>query len=364
MRALERLVGDPEAFLGEVWEQRHAFYPAREAFADLVSLSEVDSLLALAGTDVRVFGGDPQDAPPKRYLDGATLNLMSVHLHHSGTARFCAELTDRLHHPVGANVYLTPPRSQAFPPHYDDRDVFIVQLQGRKRWRVFDSRVAVLPLAEPHPGVPEEQRGAVLEDRFLEAGEVLYLPRGVVHEAGTADTLSLHVTLGVHVFRAMDLFAGALRHVARRDERFRRALPPGFLDGRDLQPLLEELVAALPGALRAAEGTPFLASRLLSESASWPDGRFQQLADLEAVEVDTPLERRPGALCRVLVEGGRAVLDFPGGRVSGPPHLLEAFRFVAGSHELTPRDLPGLSDASRVVLARRLVREGLLRALP
>jgi len=37
---------------------------------------------------------------------------------------------------VGSNAYLTPRSSQGFAPHYDDVDVFILQQEGSKRWRV------------------------------------------------------------------------------------------------------------------------------------------------------------------------------------------------------------------------------------
>ena len=37
----------------------------------------------------------------------------------------------------GANSYITPPASQGFKPHYDDVEVFMLQLEGRKRWRIF-----------------------------------------------------------------------------------------------------------------------------------------------------------------------------------------------------------------------------------
>ena len=36
-----------------------------------------------------------------------------------------------------ANIYLTPGNAQGFHPHYDSHDVFVVQLQGTKRWRVW-----------------------------------------------------------------------------------------------------------------------------------------------------------------------------------------------------------------------------------
>ncbi|KAF6768056.1 hypothetical protein AHF37_03831 [Paragonimus kellicotti] len=41
---------------------------------------------------------------------------------------------------VGANVYLTPPKSQGFAPHYDDIEAFILQLEGSKHWRIYAPR--------------------------------------------------------------------------------------------------------------------------------------------------------------------------------------------------------------------------------
>ena len=36
-------------------------------------------------------------------------------------------------------MYITPADAQGFAPHYDDVDVFILQVEGRKLWRLYDS---------------------------------------------------------------------------------------------------------------------------------------------------------------------------------------------------------------------------------
>jgi len=51
----------------------------------------------------------------------------------------CSILQDWFGCVVGANVYITPPNSQGFAPHYDDVDVFILQVEGRKLWKLYDS---------------------------------------------------------------------------------------------------------------------------------------------------------------------------------------------------------------------------------
>ena len=41
------------------------------------------------------------------------------------------------------NMYRTPPEARGFGAHYDFEDVFIVQVQGSKRWRVWEPDAAV-----------------------------------------------------------------------------------------------------------------------------------------------------------------------------------------------------------------------------
>lgn len=38
---------------------------------------------------------------------------------------------------VGANLYLTPPDSQGFAPHYDDIEAFVLQIEGKKLWKIY-----------------------------------------------------------------------------------------------------------------------------------------------------------------------------------------------------------------------------------
>ena len=107
-----------------------------------------------------------------------------------------------------ANAYLTPPHSQTVPAHADDRDVLVFQLRGRKHWKVYKN----IPMLHPYPheqvgkadiAVPESVlNGPLAFDGCLSPGDVLYLPRGMVHEASTVDLdgppdLSFHITVAL-----------------------------------------------------------------------------------------------------------------------------------------------------------------------
>ncbi len=126
--------------------------------------------------------------------------------------------------------YLTPAGSQGFPPHYDYVEKFVMQLEGKKRWRLYRPRFSntkwgggnfckiflfrndyeVLPrfssrkiwilypspqllynsLHTPSYFIPflpsanftEADIGDPIIDVVLEAGDLLYFPRGTIHQ--------------------------------------------------------------------------------------------------------------------------------------------------------------------------------------
>ncbi|XP_044471379.1 uncharacterized protein LOC123200301 isoform X3 [Mangifera indica] len=111
---------------------------------------------------------------------------------------------------VGANMYLTPPNSQGLACHYDDHCVFVCQLFGSKQWKVFSQPCVQLPrLYYPRAivnGVEVESSKNEYRQFSLEKGDILYIPRGFLHEACTDNGkpsesagYSLHLTLGIEV---------------------------------------------------------------------------------------------------------------------------------------------------------------------
>src|SRR5207244_11533076 len=105
-------------------------------------------------------------------------------------ATLCRDLETGLHCPGNINMYLTPAGAQGFGPHFDDHDVFIVQIEGYKRWRLYES-ARKLPLKFEDLIVPRERLVGPVEEVRLEPGDLLYLPPGFVHEALPSEQASL-----------------------------------------------------------------------------------------------------------------------------------------------------------------------------
>jgi hypothetical protein len=202
----------------------------------------------------------------------------------------------------------------------------------------------------------------------LRQGDLLYIPRGVTHEAMTTDDSSIHLTLGVHVWRWADLLREAILSVADTDVRLRHSLPIGVLaaDGAaGLDARLRELLHACAESAEARGALLRMGLRLVKRREPVPDGHFESLDGLDAIAPETWLRRRAGMLCGVSGQDESVTIVFPGGTLTGPPTLERALRFVAGADVFQVQDLPGpewapLSAKAQVVLAKRLVRAGLL----
>jgi hypothetical protein len=89
------------------------------------------------------------------------------------------------------------------------------------------------------------------------------------------------------------------------------------------------------------------------------DGQLSEVAALASIDLDTPLERRP----TVLAELDGTTLVFEGKRVSFPERVAEELDAVYDADgPFSAAELPGaLDDEGRLVLVRRLIREGFLR---
>ena len=279
---------------------------------------------------------------------GATLVLQGLHLHWHPAAVYCRELEAALGCPVQANAYWTPSAAHGFDVHHDTHDVFVLQVAGRKRWRVYPP-VVELPLAA-QKWKPADVDPAVI-DVELGPGDTLYLPRGWPHEAETSAEHSLHVTVGMHPPTRLDALRAALDACAE-DVEFRRALAP---DGRLPGDLVDRLRERLsPDEVGARARRRFVDSR----RPILPD-QLSQLAT--AIEADTVVRRRETVIADL---GDDGVLRFEGREVAFPSHAHDALRWIhAQEDEFTAFDLATALDlAGRLVLIRRLVREGYLRA--
>jgi len=369
--ALSRAVEpfEVERFLAEHWERQPLVVPRGEEarFDDLLSTQDVERLitetgirepafrLVKAGETVSGYTTDLSWRPlpftgvaeVQRVLEeferGATIVLQGLHHLWLPLARYCRHLESFFGHPVQANAYYTPAGSQGLPVHHDTHEVISLQVAGSKRWLVYEP-VLELPLKNQRYRSALGEPGEPMLDVTLRAGDTLYLPRGWLHQALTSDDDSLHITVGINVRRWIDE-ARAELDAAEDVLAFRHTI-----DAED-PPELPSLDA---DAVRARARERFVRSR-----RPVLDGQLSELRALAALTADDELERRD----TVIADLDGTTLAFEGRSLRFPARLGPELEFlVTIEAPFRASELPGeLDDAGRLVLVRRLVREGFLR---
>jgi hypothetical protein len=376
LRAIEPVA--PEQFLAEHWERRPLHVGRREParFDDLLSLRDAERLvtepglrfpafrLVRAGEKLResdytedvswrpvAFTGTARvPRVVAEFEAGATIVLQGLHLNWTPLARYARGLEARLGHPAQANAYYTPRHSQGLPVHHDTHDVFVLQVSGSKRWLVYEP-VVELPLKDQRYRAEDGGPGDVVLDVTLHAGDTLYLPRGWLHEALTSDEDSLHLTVGVNVYPWIEAVRAAVDRCAA-DVGFRRSVDS---DGGSLLERLEEELD--PERVERAARERFVRTR-----RPILDGQLRQLSALDNLSAGTVVERRETVIADLDVEED-VRLSFEGKQLVLPAQTEPEVAFAVETESpFRASDLPGrLGEPGRLILIRRLVREGFLR---
>ncbi|HEY6688423.1 MAG TPA: cupin domain-containing protein [Propionibacteriaceae bacterium] len=328
---LPRLIAvDRDQFASQYWGQQPLLSPADDlpatGFTELLDARAIDELVSKRGLRTpflrvakngatladRTFtapGGVgagiadqvSDDKLVRLFADGSTLVLQALHRVWPPILEFCQRLAAELGHPVQANAYVTPPQNQGFSAHYDVHDVFVLQIEGEKRWRIhrpiLESPLRDQPWADRKAQVEKRAQEPPLIEALLRPGDCLYLPRGYLHAATALGGVSTHLTLGVHVWTryalAEQLMHQALQTLANNPA-VRGSLAPGIdvADPTELRQDVELVTAALAGAVKHADidqMSEALLRNARSNQRAEPVGPLKQLRDADVIAADTQI---------------------------------------------------------------------------
>lgn len=171
------------------------------------------------------------------YGEGCSVRLLNPQTYVEAVHSLCYTLAEHFSSFVGANVYLTPAGTQGFAPHWDDIDAFVLQLEGKKKWKVYKPRndEEELPLVSSGNLDREELEESPIIETTLETGDLLYMPRGFIHEAQSCeDDHSLHITISANQKNTWSdylkiLLPAALELATESDVEFRKTLPRNYM---------------------------------------------------------------------------------------------------------------------------------------
>jgi lysine-specific demethylase/histidyl-hydroxylase NO66 len=199
----------------------------------------------------------------------------------------------------------------------------------------------------------------------LEPGDALYLPRGTIHAAQALGETAIHLTVGVHPLTRYHLVRELLQ-AAQDDPELRRSLPMG-VDLSDPAVIADHLAATLDALHRRIDAVPAarlaeaLGADLMRRTRPVAIGPLAQLATADTLAPDTRLRLRPALRLKLdRTDGGRLRIMLLDRSIELPAGTGDAVKVAVGGPAFAVADLPGLEPDEQLVLARRLVREGVL----
>ena len=371
---------DPREFKRDYWEHSPLIIRRREPsfYHGLLTLADVDAVLSspVRAPHLRVLREGAEinvDSPSQvasaeavyeQFRNGCTIALHFLHERIPTLAQLCRSLAGELSAACQVNAYLTPPGEKGLATHYDTHDVFILQIAGTKHWRLFEETVH-LPLEGQRMRPRTEPQTDPTAEFDLLAGDALHLPRGFAHDAAAVDSISLHLTVGVRPVTWAFVILTAVEAAIEQDPRFRESLPLGFAADMGIRRAVESNLPVLLDTLRkqvdAEQVIDNAVTAARNRTAPVLDGHLLDLEAVPRLQLETRVRHRPGVSLTLTAEGEKVELSLNGKTLRMPHFVTADLEFISHADEFTARDLPGdLNESGRLVLVKRLVREGIL----
>lgn len=386
-------------FLSECWQKKPWYVDRGQAnyFKYLISKEEYHAILDTYGGredfTVSVMGSHI-DAPsmnnarkPKSFwtgdrireafTKGATIRIGNTAQYVKAIKQLQQHFEARLHTDVNINLYHTPPNSRAFGAHFDDHDVFIVQISGKKVWKIFSphqpSPVEVLRrgrstwISRELPGKTKMRILPPIEkeqELLLEAGDLLYVPRGHVHQVFTQDEESMHLTVAAPVVTWYEVVIHALMETLKTSEGMREALPAGFAEKPFSEKYYHEMIAKVKEELNKN-----LTPKNMLASLDEMSKRFLITRDpvreevVESIElsVESKVRIRADMSYRLEETLTEVILYFFGGYVIFPIRASSMLTYILEQKVFVVKNLPTqMTDKSRLYVTEKLIAEGFL----
>jgi len=222
-----------DEFLDKYWGRRAVLIPGDQSkFAELFGWTEVNNYLNAArkSYDGMRLVYDKKPLGPEQFArvdhwlsEGATLVINSANQIDPVVGSFASMLARDLNTHVNVNCYASCPSKQGFDNHFDQHDVFVVHVEGRKSWKVFEpTQTYPLHLQGTDKGDPPDTEPYI--ECELTPGDVLFIPRGHWHYA-VAETPSIHLTVGPESRAGGEFLLWIAHQLISGEEFFRRDFP-------------------------------------------------------------------------------------------------------------------------------------------
>ncbi len=231
----------------------------------------------------REFSSGEDTRPDPALVDalmriGATTVIDGLEDQSAQLRQMCRFLGQKFGAKANVNLYVSARGVQGFNSHCDPHDVYALQCEGEKTWRIYQNReeAPVEKTLVRAQDYIERKKGPLLAQIAMQPGDLLYIPRGFYHDALASTERSVHLTFGVQPLYGVAIL-DMLREMAFSEPELREYLAPAS-DREGLEAQLKKLadkiarMVVTPGMFEdIAVKQRTLASPIAQRAAMRPD---------------------------------------------------------------------------------------------
>ncbi|WP_321861736.1 JmjC domain-containing protein [Burkholderia cenocepacia] len=309
----------------------------------------------------------------RAYARGATIKIEDYDTRVAVVAALCRELEFLLGGNVYAMSFLTPAGRRGFPIHFDVADALIIQLEGSKHWKIYE-KIVESPTHALNYRMYKESEPTPIDEFVLNKGDVLYIPSGVPHSALCTSEHSLHLSVGLNVWKPLQLINFAVSHLSEQMVSLR--VPLYRNDERNAVKIYEA-VQEFCRSLKDLDPNKLLDAFETSFNANRPDTGncgLTNYSQAHLVAKDSEVRRNRLRFVKWNKVGDKIRL-FPSSTIRPGKSLLPTSAFVeipavaeseicallASDDPIKISEIPGLLDVpSKISLVQQLLRHGLI----
>ena len=296
------------------------------------------------------------------FREGGTIVLDQLHHRDPKLSMLCRALVPEFGHRFQTNLYLTPPNGKGFSPHWDNHDVFILQVVGSKKWHLEKQRRAI-----PKKGEAMKDEGRELQGEIntfsLSTGDLIYIPRGFVHAAECEAEESLHITLGVTGVYWEDLLHALISAKMRRDPSVADLLPFGFMNAppAELTCRASEILQQLAAENFINEAVEEFKDACVTAHKLDTAGQIVDLLRPKPLDISDVVGPRRAMVYQLHSTTDGIRLNFGARSITFLDIFNEALLFALQTPSYPISQIPGdLVHEEKIALTERLMQEGLV----
>jgi len=296
-----------------------------------------------------------------KFNNGASVFLQRMRSSIDSLASFVSQLEKELKFRIETHLFLTPENSQALSEHYDTTSSFIMQIYGTKTW-IVSKPILELPAIDQIFNNTTYEGSDKIFEVTLHPGDLLFLPRGFIHQAKTSSDMSLHITTIFYPITWLDIFDKLIENLKDNRE-FRKSSIKTSLSESSKSDFL-----FLKKQLKEGSNYKniFVTLKETSQTRQVKDNsdRVNDYLHLSQINQQSILSRRKNINYEIIRTDKSVSLNFYGKKIEFPLFVFDELKYIAEQAEFSIANISNrIDDNGKLVLSRKLIKEGFLKII-